>query len=91
MNVRGFDPGLGTRIQGAAGPEKPSVLVGACNLSAVDYFIIHHEKEVLCYRMRRGERVGFAPNSLPFPERRINSLLWQKNSLLCLHREFTRN
>jgi len=40
--------------------------------------------------MRPGERIGFAPNSLRFPARRINSLRWQKNSLLCSSREFIR-
>ena len=31
MHVCGFDPGLDTRIRGAAGPEKPSVFGGARN------------------------------------------------------------
>src|SRR5277367_3150044 len=89
MNVRGFDPGLGTRVQSAAGPEKPSVFVRAA--TGVEYFLIHYEEEFWRDRMRRGERIGFCVE-IPCHSLRAELIPCadKKNTLPCSSREFIR-
>ena len=53
-------------IRGAAGPEKPSAFVSTRN-QAVDYFVAQYHEVFSRHRMRRGARIGFAPNSLLIP------------------------
>ena len=89
MHACGFDLGLETRI-----PARPVWRSQACSahlnlILLLVNFLSTTMRHFWRYRMRRGERIGLARNSLPFPARANNSLRWQKNSLPCLRREFT--
>jgi hypothetical protein len=89
MLVCGFDRGFDTRIRGAAASEEPSVFV--CTRNHVVITVVTTTWKYLdaigCAGVRGSVLRRILCSSLLA---RINSLRWQKNSLLCQRREFIR-